>query len=106
MKMKRNFYELMNGMRKFSEETFGPFNGSEGVIAHIEEEIEEIKENPQDIEEWADLIILAFDGAAREDFSVWEIIEAVHNKHEKNKLRKWPHWSTVEKGKPINHIKE
>lgn len=46
----------------FSYRTFGPGTRTAGVVAHIRKEIAEIEEEPTDLSEWADLIILAFDG--------------------------------------------
>jgi len=101
-----NLFDHLSRQAYFSENTFGPFNGSSGVIDHIKQEIEEIEKQPNDLEEWIDLIILAFDGAMREGYGDEEIIAQLVLKQNKNEKRKWPDWRTVKAGKTINHIKE
>ena len=49
----------------FSKETFGPGERRMGIRDHILKEVEEIRGAPHDLEEWADLFILACDGAVR-----------------------------------------
>lgn len=97
--------EHLQNQKYWSEETFGPGDRTEGVIDHIRKELDEILENPQDISEWADLLILAFDGAWRAGFEPAEIIMAVKAKQQLNELRKWPDWRTAEPGKAIEHIR-
>lgn len=101
-----NLKKYLKEQFEFSEKTFGPPNGSSGVIDHIKQEIVEIEDDPQDIYEWIDIVILAFDGAYREGFTPEQIADALQAKFNKNKTRKWPDWRTVEPGKAINHIKE
>ena len=88
---------------KFSKETFGPGSRTEGVIEHIKKELEEIRENPQDIKEWIDVMILAMDGAWRAGYTAEEICTTLKNKLEENKKRSWPDWRTAPKNKPIEH---
>lgn len=89
----------------FSHKTFGPGERTEGVVDHIRKELDEVLEHPEDIEEWADIIILAIDGAWRVGFMPEEIISAVKSKLEKNENREWPDWTTAEPGKAIEHIR-
>ena len=70
---------------------------------HIKKEIKEIEENPEDLEEWIDLIILGFDGAWRQGYSAEEIVECLEAKQSKNETREWPDWRMLTK--PLN-IKE
>lgn len=60
---------------KFSIKTFGPGDRSDGVADHILKEIGEIQLTPNDLEEWADIILLAFDGAWRSGLSPHDICE-------------------------------
>lgn len=92
----------------WSRKTFGPATESsiEGVLAHIREELEEVAEHPEDVFEWIDIIILAIDGALRSGHSPQLIVEALAAKQRRNELRQWPDWRTVDRSKPINHIKE
>ena len=92
--------------REWSARTFGPGDRTAGVIDHIRKELDEIAAKPDDIEEWADLIILAFDGAWRADHDPQAILDAVAAKQAKNEARTWPDWRTAEPGKAIEHVRE
>jgi len=98
--------EFLNDKQKWSEQTFGPGERTESVINHIREELEEVLENPKDVSEWCDVIILAFDGAWRAGHTTEQIIEGLVAKHLKNKARRWPDWRNYTNGEAINHIKE
>lgn len=93
--------------QEFSFTTFGPpRDNTAGIIDHIKKELGEIEKAPDDLEEWIDVVILAFDGALRIGAKPWEITEMLLYKLEKNKNRKWPDWRMVEPGKAIEHIKD
>ena len=89
--------------REFSRRTFGPGLRTEGIIDHMTKEFDEIRSEPEALEEWVDQIILSFDGAWRTGAAPQEIIDAVHAKLTKNMLRKWPDWRTAPEGKAIEH---
>lgn len=91
---------------EWSERTFGPGERTAGVLDHIRKEIVEIEEDPDDLEEWVDLLILGFDGALRMGFTPTQIIEVIRAKQAKNERRTWPDWRTAEPGKAIEHIRE
>lgn len=91
--------------RNWSRETFGPAQRLHGVLDHLAKEIEEVREHPEDVEEWADLLILAFDGALRQGHYPQEIIDAVHDKLEKNMDREWPDWRGQSEDKAIEHVR-
>lgn len=92
--------------RNWSRETFGPAPRLNGVLDHITKELQEIREAPHDPEEWADLLILAFDGALRAGIYPQEIIDAVHAKFEKNTQRAWPDWKAMPDDVAIEHIRD
>lgn len=91
--------------RAFSAETFGPGARTAGVLDHISKELEEVRKAPEDISEWADIIILAIDGASRAGHESQAIIDAVHAKQVKNESRNWPDWRTADPNKAIEHIR-
>jgi hypothetical protein len=91
--------------RTFSRNTFGPSRGVDGVIDHIRKELQEIEDEPHDLEEWVDVIILGIDGAWRAGYEPQAIIDAIVAKQLKNELREWPDWRTVPAGKAIEHIR-
>jgi hypothetical protein len=107
--MSRPTFDLIAHLRRqrdFSLRTFGPGERAAGVIAHIRKELEEIEANPRDLEEWIDVVLLAFDGAWRAGFEPESIASAFHDKWTTVTRRKWPDWRDVEAGKPIEHLRE
>lgn len=98
----------------WSKKTFGPGRGTTGVIDHIREELIECEDAPEDLEEWADVLILALDGAwrciatknpkAKPEDMVHAIMSMYKFKTDKNRKRQWPDWRTAEPGKAIGHI--
>lgn len=101
-----NLVHLIRQQQRWSEETFGPGPRTEGVLDHILDELEEIKDAPDDVTEWIDVVILGLDGAWRAGYTAEEIVEALNAKYEKNFSRKWPDWRTAPVDKRIEHIHE
>ena len=91
--------------REWSEQTFGPGERAKGVVEHIRKELREIEENPSDLEEWIDVVILALDGAWRSGATPDEIIGTLVGKQAKNEKREWPDWRTFTEGQAIEHVK-
>jgi hypothetical protein len=93
--------------KDFSERTFGPGSRTEGILDHIAKEMIEIEDTSgDDLMEWIDIAILAFDGALRAGYSPQEVSDALETKQTINEGRKWPDWRTAEPNKAITHIKE
>ena len=90
--------------RAWSEHTFGPGTRLLGVLDHIRKELAEIEAAPQDVEEWVDVIILAFDGAWRAGWEPQQIIDAIKAKQAKNEARTWPDWRSMSADRAIEHI--
>jgi hypothetical protein len=74
----------------WSRETFGAGPRVGGVTKHIEKEVQEIRENPTDLSEWIDVVILALDGAWRAGHTAEQVEAALFAKQEKNMAREWP----------------
>lgn len=91
--------------RAFSLATFGPGPRTDGVLDHIAKELQEIRDDPSDIGEWVDVIILAFDGAWRAGWEPQQIIDAIKEKQARNEQRTWPDWRTADPGKAIEHVR-
>ena len=86
---------------------FGPGQRDVGLIKHIKKELDEIRDSPGDIEEWIDVIILAFEGAlrnAKSVESVEEVLECLQMKQDKNIARTWPDWRNEDPEEAIEHI--
>lgn len=92
--------------REFSERTFGPGRRTEGIVDHIRKELLEVLAKPDDISEWIDVAILAFDGAWRAGHTPEQIAAALVAKQTKNESRQWPDWRTAEPGKAIEHVRD
>lgn len=91
---------------EWSRTTFGPNKRLNGLLDHIRKELKEIEENPSDVNEWIDLVILAFDGAWRNTgLDANQIVEALRAKQLKNTKRDWPDWRTKSEDEAIEHIR-
>ena len=97
----------LDRQQAWSAETFGPaeVRGHRGVLDHIRKELVEIEAEPGDVTEWADLIILAFDGAWRSGHTPADTIAAIKTKQERNEGRQWPDWRTADPDKAIEHVR-
>lgn len=91
--------------RDWSRETFGPGARTLGVLDHIRKELDEIAAAPDDVEEWVDVVILAFDGAWRAGWEPQQIIDAIRAKQERNEARTWPDWRTMREDQAIEHVR-
>jgi hypothetical protein len=91
--------------RTWSLATFGPGRRSIGICEHIRRELEEIESDPSDVSEWADVVILALDGAWRAGWTPTQILEAIHAKWQRNRQRSWPDWRTLTENDPIEHMR-
>ena len=91
--------------RTFSERTFGPARRTAGILDHIRKELVEIEAKPDDLTEWIDVVLLAFDGAWRHGGTPESICTTLYAKQAKNEARTWPDWRTAPDGKAITHVK-
>lgn len=103
--MQYNLIEHIWQQREWSRKTFGEGARTDTVIAHIRKELDEILQNPHDPMEWADIILLALDGAWRAGHEPEQIARAIRDKQKINEKRKWPAPNTVPEGEPIEHIR-
>lgn len=101
----RDLVAMLHAQREWSSETFAPGDRTEGVLAHIRQELIEVEDAPDDVTEWIDVVILAFEGAWRAGHEPEEIVAALRAKYAKNRARTWPDWRTAEPGTPINHVR-
>jgi len=87
----------------WSRETFGPGERTDGILSHIEKELGEIRENPRDLEEWVDVLILALDGFWRHGGSPRRLAELLSGKQSRNFARHWPDWRDYGQDEAIEH---
>ena len=76
------------------------------VLDHLRKELVEIENNPTDLEEWIDVVMLALDGAWRAGYEPHEIADQLSAKLYKNEVRTWPDWRLSAPNKAIEHIRE
>lgn len=69
--------ELIDRQRAFSARAFGPGYEPNRIVDHLGKELVEVGASGGDLSEWADIVLLALDGAWRADFSSREIAESV-----------------------------
>ena len=120
--------EDIAAQREWSFRTFGPGERLEGVLSHLFKELEEIgghdtmmnivglwltkngshqDGSPKAADEWADLIILAIDGAMRQGIEPGDLLQAYHSKMQVNMHeRKWPDWREFGQDEAIEHVRE
>jgi hypothetical protein len=94
--------------REFSARAFGPPGepGAQtwrGVLDHLRKEMAEVTARPDDAEEWADLILLACDGAMRAGHAPEAIVGFVAGKLATNEARTWPDWREQDPDMAIEH---
>lgn len=91
----------------FSLEALGPGERRDGLLRHLESELQEIRDASDDevLGEWVDVIILGIDGAQRTGANASQIAAALVAKLKRNKARTWPDWRNVPDGQPIEHVR-
>lgn len=94
--------EFLSAQREWSERTFGPGKRTIGVTEHIKKEIEEVRENPEDLTEWVDIILLALDGYWRHGGQPETIMADMIAKQEKNFKRTY---NRTAEDQPSFHVK-
>ncbi|TKT45364.1 dATP/dGTP pyrophosphohydrolase domain-containing protein [Rhizobium sp. LC145] len=87
----------------WSRETFGPALRTNGVIDHIRKELKEIEQDPHDLSEWVDVVILAMDGFWRHGGKAFDLLPALLAKQRKNMSRTWPDWRGMSEDSAIEH---
>lgn len=109
-----NFLDYIVRHREWSLNTHGTpeQSSSLGVARHIENELEtEILpllelNRPVPVEEWADVIILAIDGAWRQGATADDLCQALQAKQKKNMAREWPKPGENKPDQPNFHKKK
>lgn len=86
---------------EWSDRQFGNV-GPVGPLRHLAKEEIEAAEAPDDISEFADILMLVWDATRRAGFSDEQLAEAVAEKLERNKRRTW---GEVKDGEPCHHVK-
>lgn len=96
---------VFDDILSFNFTTFGPGMKTEGILRHLEKEIDEIRRAPDDIVEWADAFILLAAGAQRRGFTLTQIVRTMEAKMRVNRARSWPPISEQSDDEPVLHVK-
>lgn len=92
--------ELLRQQEEWSQRTFGPGQRTIGITKHIAKELAEIQNDPEDLSEWIDVIILALDGYWRHGGTADTIERDLVTKQQKNFTRRYPR---TEEDEPSEH---
>ncbi len=101
-----NLVKYLKRQLAWSSSTFGPGERTEGILDHILKEMIEVREDPESVEEWVDIAILALDGALRVGHGPDAIARQLTLKLHINEHRKWPTPEEMEHHKAIEHIRK
>ena len=86
---------------EWSDRQFGNV-GPVGPLKHLAKEANEAAEAPDDISEFADIIMLVWDATRRAGITDEQLAIAVAEKLERNRRRQW---GAVKDGEPCHHLK-
>lgn len=102
-----HIYDVLAGyvqrQRLWSEVTFGPGRRTIGICEHIKKELAEIQEDPDDVREWIDVLILAMDGYWRHGGKPEELAEMLEAKQRVNFECAWP--AVKPEDQPMEHLR-
>ncbi|WP_457939344.1 dATP/dGTP pyrophosphohydrolase domain-containing protein [Mesorhizobium sp. 10J20-29] len=87
--------------RNWSYATFGSGRQTTGLIRHIQKELEEIRQSPDDLSEWVDVMLLALDGYLRHGGTVENALRDMQAKQDKNLARRWV--AATDESTPVEH---
>lgn len=95
---------LWGQIRDWSKATFGPGRRTKGLLEHIRRELDEVAANPDDLVEWVDVVLLAYDGYWRHGGTPEGFLDMVRYKFSVNQARKWP--PPAPDDEPNHHVEE
>jgi len=87
----------------WSDQTFGKNRNPIAPLHHLKKEVQEVIEQPNDIKEYADCLLLLMDSARLSGFNMDDLYFAAKAKFKENKLRKW---SKPDENGVCEHIRE
>lgn len=95
------FESFVENHRNWSYATFGTGRQTIGLIRHIEKELDELRQTPDELSEWIDVMILALDGYLRHGGTVENALRDMQAKQKINLARRWI--SAPEETTPSEH---
>ncbi len=101
---KDSLIEFLTIQAAWSIETFGLGRRTIGICNHIRSELDEIEAEPDSLEEWIDVIVLALDATWRLGASPELVVKTLMDKQQKNLQRSWG--PPPPEDQPSFHLKE
>jgi hypothetical protein len=100
-----DFAGFWQDQSEWSQKTFGTDaeRGPKGALLHLQKEVQETLDKPDDIDEYADMQLLLFDAARRAGFTLECLYSACVRKLAVNKTRVW---SKPVDDMPVEHVRE
>jgi hypothetical protein len=105
MKSKYTLVQFIFKFKAWSIKIFGTDKTALSITNHIREELLEVEEDPYDLVEWADVILMGIDGFVRHGGCPEDLLDIMIAKFEIVQERKYPDIKDQVKDKPINHIR-
>jgi hypothetical protein len=103
MQARGGLREVLTNQMEWSLRTFGSGRRTIGITKHIEKECAEVRDNPDDLSEWVDIMILAMDGYWRAGGTPEMLLHDIIAKQSINRERTYPKTNEDE---PSEHIRE
>lgn len=94
-----NINLFQNKVSDWANSTF-PNSSLNSKLLHIKEELDEILENPQDIKEWADVLLIYMHAAKSQGFTLSDIFKSAEDKFIEIQSRKW---KNPDKNRVVRH---
>ena len=98
-----NLITYLERHKEWSEHTFGTEPRTVGLLKHLVRETVEIAEDPADVQEWVDAIILSFDALLNLGRSPEQVCALLCAKQSLNTQREWPKPTD---GEPTEHLEK
>lgn len=102
------FDDYLRRHLEWGHATFGsPADGRGplGPLDHLKKETKEIGDDPYDLKEWIDAIILSIDGFLRAGGKPHMLLPMLFQKQGINGERDWPDWRGADPNKAIEHVR-
>lgn len=108
LELGRSLTELARDQAAWSHETFGPASarGPVGPLKHLAKEAAEAADRPDDISEYADILILLLDATWRRGLVPEDIVGAALAKMAENRAREWPPFDPSKADEPVEHVRD
>ena len=96
----------LQSQARWSIKTFGIGRRTKGICKHIQKELLEIQQQPENTDEWIDVIILGLDGYWRAGGTPESIMKDLQTKQNINFLREYPFPTSEDEPSEHNRTEE